>query len=41
MEQPTDSSQEFANPGYNCKKLKSIYSVKQAGEIWDPYWINR
>jgi len=34
MQQPTDSSQKLAKPGYACKLLKSIYGAKQAGEIW-------
>ncbi len=33
MQQPTDSSQELAKPGYACKLFKSIYGAKQAGEI--------
>ncbi len=35
MEQPTDSSQLTAMPGYACKLIKSLYGAKQAGEIWD------
>ena len=34
MEQPTDSSQIEARPGYVCKLVKSIYGARQAGEIW-------
>ena len=34
MEQPTESSQLPAMPGYVCKLVKSIYGARQAGEIW-------
>ena len=34
MEQPTDSSRRPTRPGYVCKLLKSIYVMRQAGEIW-------
>ena len=34
MQQPTESSQREAKPGYACKLKKSIYGTKQAGEIW-------
>ena len=34
MQQPTDSSQKPAMPGYHCRLHKSIYGTRQAGEIW-------
>ena len=34
MEQPTDSSQPKRKPGYVCCLKKSIYGVRQAGNIW-------
>jgi len=34
MQQPTDSSGEQRYPGFVCEQRKSIYGLKQAGEIW-------
>lgn len=34
IEQPTDSSGREAQPGKICRLLKSMYGLKQAGNIW-------
>ena len=34
MDQPTDSSQQLAKPGYVCELIRSLYGTRQAGEIW-------
>ena len=37
VEQPTDSSQQLARPGYLCELIRSLYGTRQAGEIWCSY----
>ena len=37
MEQPTDSSQQLAKPGYVCELIRSLYGTRQAGEIWSSH----
>ena len=34
MQQTTDSSKKYPNPGYVCKLHKSINRARQAGRIW-------
>ncbi len=33
MQQPNDSIQQLAKPGFICKLFKSLYGTRQAGEI--------
>jgi len=37
IEQPTDSSQLEARPGYGALIMKSIYGVRQAGKLWGSF----
>ena len=40
MMQPTDSSCKQERPGMICRLLKSLYGLRQAGEIWGSLFCN-